>query len=299
MTIHKVGNKSGKSLRSGLSVGKSIIVPSGDIIQTPQTSKLRRGLGRNVPASDAAGGTLWTPLEITTDLWLDSSDLSTITIDDSNRVGQWNDKSGNNHHLIQSTNANKPILTGGEIIFDGINDFLQTSSNFFLTGNPEFYAFFVYKKTTITKGGLFGWGVNNTLNAFAFFDNNTVMVFAYGNSNNFNVSTIANNTITTGCYIKTPGSINTTSAAYKNGTLWGTTGHSTNTPNITASPLYLGNAMPFGNYLEGVVYEFIVTRDRFNEKERQRMEGYLAHRWGTSSSLPNGHPYKDNVPIVN
>lgn len=46
MTIHKVSNKSGKILRSGLSAGKSIIVPIFDIIQTPQTSKLRKGLGK-------------------------------------------------------------------------------------------------------------------------------------------------------------------------------------------------------------------------------------------------------------
>lgn len=55
MTIHKVGNKQGKAFRSGLSSGKSIIVPSTDIIQTPQTSKLRRGLGRNVAVIGGGG----------------------------------------------------------------------------------------------------------------------------------------------------------------------------------------------------------------------------------------------------
>jgi len=257
-------------------------------------------LYKGKPASSGGGGgDLWTPAEITTDLWLDSSDLSTITIDGSNRVGQWNDKSGNNRNLIQSTNGNKPLLVSGEITFDGVDDFLQTSGNWFLPGNPEFYVFFVYKKTTTTKGGLFGTGVNNTLNAFTFYDDNTIRVFAYANDNNFNVSAIANNTIVMGCYIKTPGAINATSTAYLNGTLWGTTGHSGGTPNITDSPLYIGNAMPFGNYLEGVVYDFIVTRDRLNTNERQRMEGYLAHRRGIEASLPSGHRYKDNAPIIN
>lgn len=51
MTIHKVGNKSGKSLRSGLIVGSRIIAPSSNVIQTPQTAKLKTALGRNVKSS--------------------------------------------------------------------------------------------------------------------------------------------------------------------------------------------------------------------------------------------------------
>lgn len=52
MTIHKVGNKSGKAFRSGLSSGKSIVVTSTDNIIQSQTSKLRRGLGQNVQSTE-------------------------------------------------------------------------------------------------------------------------------------------------------------------------------------------------------------------------------------------------------
>lgn len=55
MTIHKVNNKGGKILRSGLSDGKSIILPSTEIIQSPQTSKLKKALGRNVAPVEASG----------------------------------------------------------------------------------------------------------------------------------------------------------------------------------------------------------------------------------------------------
>jgi hypothetical protein len=56
MTIHKVGNKGGKTIRTGLGSNRSIIVPTGDIIQSPQTSKIRKGLGRNVQAAPSEGG---------------------------------------------------------------------------------------------------------------------------------------------------------------------------------------------------------------------------------------------------
>jgi hypothetical protein len=31
---------------------------------------------------------------------------------------------------------------------------------------------------------------------------------------------------------------------------------------------------------------------------RQLIEGYLAHKWGLTSSLPNDHPYKNIAPPV-
>jgi hypothetical protein len=42
-------------------------------------------------------------------LWLDATDLASITMDGSNRVSQWNDKSGNANHAVQLTDANKPV----------------------------------------------------------------------------------------------------------------------------------------------------------------------------------------------
>ena len=29
---------------------------------------------------------------------------------------------------------------------------------------------------------------------------------------------------------------------------------------------------------------------------RQRIEGYLAHKWGLTANLPSNHPYKVNPP---
>ncbi len=41
-------------------------------------------------------------------LWLDASDAATITLDGSNNVSQWNDKSGNARHVTQATILNRP-----------------------------------------------------------------------------------------------------------------------------------------------------------------------------------------------
>lgn len=67
-------------------------------------------------------------------LWLDASDLSTIT-HDAGAVSQWDDKSPNGWHVAQGTGAAQP-LTGAAtrngrnvLVFDGTNDFLINAVN--------------------------------------------------------------------------------------------------------------------------------------------------------------------------
>jgi hypothetical protein len=66
-----------------------------------------------------AGG-VWTPLELSPDLWLDAADTSTITASGSPlRVSQINDKSGNGRNLAQSNGANQPV--SGATTINGLN----------------------------------------------------------------------------------------------------------------------------------------------------------------------------------
>ena len=67
-------------------------------------------------------------------LWLDAADASTITVDGSNNVSEWRDKSGNARHLTQGTALNRPsyvtgVLNGLPVVRpDGVNDFLESSA---------------------------------------------------------------------------------------------------------------------------------------------------------------------------
>lgn len=67
-------------------------------------------------------------------LWLDASDASSITLDGSSNVSQWNDKSGNGKHAAQAVTLNRPSYPSGRIgglpavLFDGTNDGLQVAS---------------------------------------------------------------------------------------------------------------------------------------------------------------------------
>jgi hypothetical protein len=47
----------------------------------------------------------------------------------------------------------------------------------------------------------------------------------------------------------------------------------------------------------GIVAEVIITED-IDEVSRQRVEGYLAWKWGLVDSLPSNHPYKNKPPYI-
>jgi ribosomal protein S17E len=47
---------------------------------------------------------------------------------------------------------------------------------------------------------------------------------------------------------------------------------------------------------EGDISEVIILPYVPSESVRQRIEGYLAHKWGFTSKLPMDHPYKNLAP---
>lgn len=122
MTIHKVGNKQGKSLRAGLIVGSRIVAPNA-VIQTPQTSKLKTALGRNKQSSP--GGLTEDPFVDLVSLYLrgDGANGSTI-FTDSSPLNRTVTRSGK---TVISTAQSK--YGGSSIYFDGDNDWLVTSYN--------------------------------------------------------------------------------------------------------------------------------------------------------------------------
>jgi len=46
----------------------------------------------------------------------------------------------------------------------------------------------------------------------------------------------------------------------------------------------------------GDIAEFVIVEDS-STSTQEKIEGYLAHKWGTASALPSSHPYKNNPPI--
>ena len=82
------------------------------------------------PGNWAPTATTWTPVDISPDLWLDASDVSTFTKDGSELISQWNDKSSNARHVTQDAAASsRPTYVSGQldgkavVSFDGVVPF--------------------------------------------------------------------------------------------------------------------------------------------------------------------------------
>ena len=62
------------------------------------------------------------------------------------------------------------------------------------------------------------------------------------------------------------------------------------------SPLYIGRDASTGRYSNIDFGEILIVGGTLADTDRQRIEGYLAHKWSLADSLPQSHSYVDNAP---
>ena len=248
----------------------------------------------------------WTPSLITTALWLDAADSSTITLN-GNNVSQWNDKSGNGRNATQSTAANQPTYLSSEINglaaldWDGSNDSMTISG-----GNTKLQSVLSQNNTNSVAMVIKPDLVSNLpvlfhepTNTFQFLiELNSSAGIYWGQSTN------AYRTYTSGAFgaVNTPSFFvlvktgSTIGDAYLSGNLISTyTGNFGSTPTMTADIL-LGSFSTSSYNYNGKFAEIIVATTSWDTDTRQKVEGYLAHKWGLTTNLPADHPYKNAKP---
>ena len=112
---------------------------------------------------------------------------------DAQGVSQWDDQSGNANHLLQATDTNKPSEeSDGSILFDGVDNYLQTGS---LTSTTNYSAYCLFNQVTSTgddgvldfsatgNPGIFQGPSNGDLHSFSTTtgaDNSELAVGVYG-----------------------------------------------------------------------------------------------------------------------
>ena len=73
---------------------------------------------------------------------------------------------------------------------------------------------------------------------------------------------------------------------------------STTAANLTNSAVRLGSETGQFGAWSGEIYEVIVGRGTLTDSDREKIEGYLAHKYGRQSSLPSTHTYRYGPPRV-
>ena len=81
---------------------------------------------------------------------------------------------------------------------------------------------------------------------------------------------------------------------FLNGSSLGTTAY-TAVPNQSNKLLIFSNRAP-DKQPDGFVAEMIGVSTALSSTNREKLEGYLAHKWGLENKLPGNHAYRSNVP---
>lgn len=253
-----------------------------------------------------SGPALWTPAEITTLVWLDAFDGSELTLNGSD-VSAWNNKSGGTD-FTQATASEQPEYdsTNNCVTFDGVDEYMSANDKFVSTTNPDFLCVmltnFLSLQSTSDRlfqleggqsGGVISIGHGSSSTGWNWRHNNGFRAFDSGN--------------TTGEFMtswqRSANSGYATDETWENGTqLTLTSGN-----NPTTQPSITENFTTIGRGQGGNVAQYFYSNARVHElvmaevdstDTRQKLEGYMAWRWGNEGDLPVGHPYKSAAPTV-
>jgi hypothetical protein len=237
------------------------------------TSKWIGGLPPVVP--------LFVPTVLTNcSLWLDGADASTLTLSGSS-VTAWADKSGNGRN---ATGGVSPTLGTNGVTFNGTTQYLSTT----YTAVPSAETVFVVASWTGTTDRTYCMIGSSAANGrgYVIYRSGGAAVVRWEKSG-------------VGGYAPTSG-VQVSTAYATSGIFTGsaaTTGLNGGAQSVSAAVSFSGvGTTTIGSgastdYFEGTINEILCYSTVLSAVERQRVEGYLAWKWGLRTSLPSTHPY--------
>lgn len=246
----------------------------------------------------------WTPANITTALWLDAEDNATVFSDagttqavaGTSTVQQWNDKSGNARNFSQSTAATRPSYTSAGLNGKNILTFASKAMRSALDAlSLSTLAVFAVASNSQDSSVLFGIPQAATSHNDPFF---RFCIFRTGAPA---VNIRINGTAATGGNFGSGSNIysldSSNAQARVNGTV-AVTGTSATLTYPNSVPFALGENGGGFERMNGTFAEVVAVSSAPSTDTRERIEGYLAHKWGLTAGLPAGHPYKTTAPTT-
>jgi len=232
--------------------------------------------------------------------WLDAADTSTITKDANNYVTNWQDKSVNAYQVVQNGNNTLPVSqnltttnTIQSIYYGGANSHKSTTMVF--PDNP--YTIFVIGSNSNNGYSYFISGSSDKYLGVANYSGTTNFTYYCGNGTSWsNLSAMSTNVSVASLSLMTVSYDNptaNTSNGYVNGTSVGTKTGTSATFTGVGFGAAISGASP-GQFMKGNIGEVIMYNNKLSTSSQQYIEGYLAWKWGTQTSLPAGHPYSSS-----
>ena len=235
---------------------------------------------------------LWEPAELGSSLalWLDADDASTITLNGST-VSQWEDKSGNSRHASQAVAANQPAYTAAGL--NSRNVVTHTASKYLII--PDVYfpyqsAFVLYSDTSTLQYTTALGGRYNGTNSSYHGDGTVTKLFStqYTSPETLNGSNFANG-VSIGNGQTTPRPATPTIFSFIATSQFDT--------NRRLQTIGTDASIRDSRTINGLIAEVVILEAAASTANRQKLEGYLAWKWGLVVNLPADHPYKFIPPL--
>lgn len=255
----------------------------------------------------------WTPTQISTAIWLDAADSSTITLD-SGAVSAWSDKSGNGIDATQTTAGYRPVVNTAALngldtlTFDGSDDFLYLDGAKTLTKAATVFTTFLVTSASVNTGATLKRLVNfslgdTTTGARHLLGLLSSQVRATQRRLDADAGYSKYGTHTAGARmleITSDWSGATITLGIDGTRSTSATGQGSGGTSNTASTEVAigGTASVSGQCISGDIAELVCISGTVTTADRQKVEGYLAWKWGTQASLPSGHPYESAAPTL-
>jgi hypothetical protein len=229
-------------------------------------------------------------------LWLDSQ-LSGNVMVTGGRVTRWNDRAVSNNFTANATgiiNYAQPGINGRPSLNFATavptTTYLQnTSLN--LAPTNQLSLFMVLSQTSTGAGNSELFYTRNNYTYFDLFNNtNSTGELSLNARNSTQQSTGSNIVNSTNNMITVI--LDASGSVFLNG-------NETNISGTTFMGLTLNSPLRWaisGGAFKGYIGEVVAYPSILLVSARQRVEGYLAWKWGLQGSLANGHPYKDSPP---
>jgi hypothetical protein len=253
-------------------------------------------------------GSAWSPAELTSLVfWFDPADATQVTTA-SGLITQVTDKSGNGYTVSQASGSKQPEYVSAAInglnVARWTNDALVASvplpistalSVFAVSSAPNSDVRIIDQRGSgfLTANNLPGF----QLKPKSFNDGLTIV----GNSGdyknvNFNATWTGTNIFSGQADLNDLAAmkvfLNTTDVTQNNNQS-GAPSNMTTTQILTLGANSNGQDRQF---LTDDLGDVIVCDEVLSQTDREKVEGYLAHKWGLTAKLPSAHPYKNVAP---
>lgn len=248
--------------------------------------------------TDAAPASEWSPADAGVLIWLDAQDAATLT-EETGEVTGWTDKGANAVSVAPSSSANRPIRSAAglnalpALVFDGEDD-LEGAG---LALAPDMCLLVVADIGLVENGSesLLDFETQNLkIRANSTSQFRARVELQNGATVNLNPSPIIDYSGAPHLFV-----VRCDSAAQQievwidGGMVASEVGYTT--PIAASDNLRLMRHFGSALRLEGALGEVVAIGSAL-PADRERLEGYAAHRWALTGLLPAGHPYKSAAP---